>query len=158
MLYGVAIPPYRYVNRPRVRAIIASAALGVATNVMVTSLILIRLAMTWLTIRKSFPDRKTPHIYTDIAAILVESAAPLAVFGICFITTTAINYLNPPNTIDQAGKSMVLSSMFDWLYYSFCVSDISLSLLLLTKDVFGITGLIPSNDHFPGRNWPFLEG
>ncbi|KAH6911540.1 hypothetical protein BKA70DRAFT_1185223 [Coprinopsis sp. MPI-PUGE-AT-0042] len=121
VLYGVAIPPDGYVNRPRVRAIIASASLGVATNIMVTSLILIRLAMTWFSIRKSLPDRKkSPQMYAGVAAILIESAAPLALFGICFITTTAINYLRPPTTISAAGRSTVLSAMFDWLYYLFC--------------------------------------
>jgi hypothetical protein len=123
VLYGIAIPPGGYVNHPRVRAIIASASLGVATNIMVTLLILLRLAITWFNIRKTLPSRKkAPPMYTDVTIILVESAAPLALFGICFITSTAINYLRPPNTLLEAGKSTVVAAVFDWLYYLFCVS------------------------------------
>ncbi|KAH6911545.1 hypothetical protein BKA70DRAFT_859525 [Coprinopsis sp. MPI-PUGE-AT-0042] len=122
VLYGVAIPPQaKMVDHARVRAIIASASLGVATNIMVTSLILIRLAMTWFSVRKSLPDRKNaPQMYTGVAAILIESAAPLALLGICFITTTAINYLRTPTTMLEVGRSLLVSRIFDWLYYLFC--------------------------------------
>ncbi|KAH6904068.1 hypothetical protein BKA70DRAFT_1432703 [Coprinopsis sp. MPI-PUGE-AT-0042] len=102
------------------KAAIASSSLSVAMNIMVTSLILLRLMMTWLQTSKAFPDRKTPRMYTDAAGIIVESAAPLAVFGICSITINAIDNLQSLQGLLRQGRITALNEVFGWLYYSFC--------------------------------------
>ncbi|KAH6912271.1 hypothetical protein BKA70DRAFT_1535616 [Coprinopsis sp. MPI-PUGE-AT-0042] len=102
------------------RAIVASVSLSVATNVMVTLLILLRLRMTWLQTSKAFPDRKTPRIYLDTAGIIVESAAPLAVFGTYLIIMTALNTWFVPKGLVAQGRLSVANDASLSLYYSFC--------------------------------------
>ncbi|KAH6904064.1 hypothetical protein BKA70DRAFT_1509581 [Coprinopsis sp. MPI-PUGE-AT-0042] len=103
-----------------VKTIIASASLSVAMNIMVTSLILLRLSLTWWHTSKAFPNRRTPRMYLDVAGILIEAAAPLAVLGICFITTAAIDNLHQPEGLIPHGRLWALIEIFSWLYYSFC--------------------------------------
>ncbi|KAH6912274.1 hypothetical protein BKA70DRAFT_1398244 [Coprinopsis sp. MPI-PUGE-AT-0042] len=102
------------------RAVVASVSLSVATNVMVTLLILLRLRMTWLRTSKAFPDRKTPRVYLDTAGILIESAAPLTVFGIWVIIMTALNYWYAPEGLVARGRLSVANDASLCLYYSFC--------------------------------------
>ncbi|KAH6912270.1 hypothetical protein BKA70DRAFT_1267133 [Coprinopsis sp. MPI-PUGE-AT-0042] len=102
------------------RATVVSVSLSVATNVMVTFLILLRLWMTWLRTSKAFPDRKTPRMYLDARGIIVESAAPLAVFGVWYITLTALNYWYEPEGLAPPGRLSVVSDASICLYYSFC--------------------------------------
>ncbi|KAH6912273.1 hypothetical protein BKA70DRAFT_1219408 [Coprinopsis sp. MPI-PUGE-AT-0042] len=94
------------------RAIVASVSLSVATNVM--------LRLTWLRTSKAFPDRKTPRMYLDAGGIIVESAAPLAVFGIWFVIMTAINYWYEPEGLVALGRLSVANDVSMFLYYSFC--------------------------------------
>ncbi|KAH6883695.1 hypothetical protein BKA70DRAFT_170155 [Coprinopsis sp. MPI-PUGE-AT-0042] len=63
----------------------AAVVLSVATNVMATALILLPLAKTWWTISKVLPDRKGFSMYSKVTAIVLESAAPLAFFGIGYL-------------------------------------------------------------------------
>ncbi|KAJ2915205.1 hypothetical protein MD484_g5199, partial [Candolleomyces efflorescens] len=59
----------------------ASTFLTVSTNIIVTSLITFRLVRARRALVKILPAADV-HVYTGVIAILVESAAPLAIFGI----------------------------------------------------------------------------
>jgi ABC-type microcin C transport system permease subunit YejB len=65
-------------------------SLSVSVNVMVTALILFKLSRTWSGISKYFPNLQRPRMYTNAAAVVIESAAPLTVFGICYVIATAL--------------------------------------------------------------------
>jgi hypothetical protein len=105
-----------------IKAVIAAASLSVATNIMVTVLILIRLILTWRHASKVFPDRKAPRMYSDTVGILVEAAVPLAVFGICFIIMAYIDHLDGSASLRSQGRIWVLNEIFGSFYNSFCVS------------------------------------
>ncbi|KAH6909559.1 hypothetical protein BKA70DRAFT_1425978 [Coprinopsis sp. MPI-PUGE-AT-0042] len=99
---------------------IAASSLSVATNVMVTLLILLRLRMTWAHTSRAFPNRSTPRMYLDVAGVLIEAATPLAVFGICFIVMTVISVWYRPHRLFLEGRNLVLYEILGWLYYAFC--------------------------------------
>jgi hypothetical protein len=98
---------------------ITGVALSVSLNLVVTFLILLRLAVTWRRTAEALPDRKRPRMYADITGILIESAAPLALFGLCTIVTTAIYQLHAPATLAERGRVGALMLYFSVIYYSF---------------------------------------
>ena len=93
----------------------ASAFLTVATNIFVTSLISFRLVRARRNLQKSLPGRDM-QVYTGDIVVLVESAAPLAVFGL----VVAIIQTVGDRAIEAPGY-FVWSSLFQALFYSFCV-------------------------------------
>ncbi|KAH6907433.1 hypothetical protein BKA70DRAFT_356299 [Coprinopsis sp. MPI-PUGE-AT-0042] len=103
------------------KASVASSSLSVATNVMITILILSQLIKTRLSLSKALPDRKSPRLYSDVTAIIVESAAPLAFFGICSIVVTGIASLAEPKTLLGRGTVQAANDAFGSLYYAFSV-------------------------------------
>ncbi|KAH6912344.1 hypothetical protein BKA70DRAFT_1535722 [Coprinopsis sp. MPI-PUGE-AT-0042] len=113
--------PYTVANAERLgRTLLASISLGVAANIMITLLILLRLALTWKATRDAFPDRKPPRMYSDVAAILIESAAPLAIFGISMVVARAIRTAPKPESLVEKGKMNIAHEVIAWLYYGFC--------------------------------------
>ncbi|KAH6911292.1 hypothetical protein BKA70DRAFT_1061436, partial [Coprinopsis sp. MPI-PUGE-AT-0042] len=94
--------------------------LSVATNIMITLLILFKLVKARLNMSKALPDRKAPRLYSDVTSIIVESAAPLAVFGICSVIVTVIG-LHPPEKLLERGRIHALIEAFGSLYYGFSV-------------------------------------
>ncbi|KAH6884736.1 hypothetical protein BKA70DRAFT_1468175 [Coprinopsis sp. MPI-PUGE-AT-0042] len=102
------------------KASVASTALSVATNIMITLLILFKLVKARLNMSKALPDRKPPRLYSDVTSIIVESAAPLAVFGICSVIVTVIG-LRPPEKLLERGRIHALIEAFGSLYYGFSV-------------------------------------
>ncbi|KAH6904100.1 hypothetical protein BKA70DRAFT_1298417 [Coprinopsis sp. MPI-PUGE-AT-0042] len=118
---SISLAPWGYENAAfsRIKAIIASVALSVTMNIMVTGLILFRLLMAWLTSRKVLAGQNT-YMYSSVTAIIIESAAPLAISGICFITTTVIWLYYPPTDLRRQARLVFLRDMFNWVYYSFC--------------------------------------
>ncbi|KAH6912343.1 hypothetical protein BKA70DRAFT_1098698 [Coprinopsis sp. MPI-PUGE-AT-0042] len=98
---------------------LAGAYLYVATHIMVTFLILLRLIVTWQRTSKAFPDRKVPRMYSDVAGIILESAAPLALFGIGYIVTTSVALLYPTASIAQTATINVVDDAFSSLYFAF---------------------------------------
>ncbi|KAH6912302.1 hypothetical protein BKA70DRAFT_1535662 [Coprinopsis sp. MPI-PUGE-AT-0042] len=107
------------VEEPTAETAMTSAALSVAMNVMATGLILFKLATTWSAVSKACPNRKRSRMYSDVAAIIIESAAPLAVFGICDITATAVPYYQMPEKLLERGTIQALGEVTTSLYYSF---------------------------------------
>lgn len=102
------------------KAIIAATSLSVGMNVVVTSLILLRLIMASSALSKALPDRERPAIYSRVAAVIVESAAPLTLFGIGFIISTGLANWTQPESLLENAKRFVAGDVFSWLYYSFC--------------------------------------
>jgi hypothetical protein len=106
-------------------AIIASACLSVSMNIMVTFLILWKLGRTWLEVSRAFPDRTRPHMYSNVMAVVVESALPLAVLGVFSIVAVSIETLHLPEKPIERAKVKVVREVSGWLYYSFCVRSIA---------------------------------
>jgi hypothetical protein len=96
-----------------VYTVVASTFLTVSTNIFVTSLITFRLLRARRALARVLPSVDM-RVYTGVIAILVESAAPLTIFGIASVIFS-YHY----NT--SAGLR-VCASLFDGLFYSFCVS------------------------------------
>ena len=93
----------------------ASTFLTVSTNIVVTSLITFHLVRARRALAKVLPSADM-RVYTSVVAILVESAAPLTIFGII----AAI--LQRTQSAMSPGFN-VCESLFDGLFYSFCVSS-----------------------------------
>ncbi|KAJ2924615.1 hypothetical protein H1R20_g12486, partial [Candolleomyces eurysporus] len=91
---------------------VVSTLLTVLTNIIVTALITIRLLRARRTLEKLLPSADV-RVYTGVIAILIESAAPLTIFG---IITSAMK-LAPSQ--DSRGR-MICGILFDSLFYSFC--------------------------------------
>jgi hypothetical protein len=93
--------------------IAACTFLTVSTNIVVTSLITFRLLRARRALAKVLPSADM-GVYTGVIAILVESAAPVAVFGIVTAILQQLTMRSPGYYVCQM--------LFDGLFYSFCVS------------------------------------
>lgn len=101
----------------------AFATFSVSLNVMVTGLILFQLRRTCSEVSKAFPNAKRPHVYSNVAAIVIESAAPLTIFGICWVAVTGIIQYQKPVILSQRGTLNVLAEVSACLCSSFSVSS-----------------------------------
>jgi hypothetical protein len=95
----------------------ASTYLTVFTNIVVTSLITFRLLRACHVLAKVLPSADM-RVYTGMIAILVESAAPLTIFGIF----AAILQQSSAQSNKIPGY-YVCQDLFECLFYSFCVSS-----------------------------------
>jgi hypothetical protein len=91
----------------------ASTFLTVSTNIVVTSLITFRLLRVRCALGKVL---SSADMYTGVIAILVESAAPLSIFGIVAAILQQVESASSPGFY-------VCTALFDGLFYSFCVSS-----------------------------------
>ncbi|KAJ2921897.1 hypothetical protein H1R20_g15199, partial [Candolleomyces eurysporus] len=93
-----------------------STLLIVSTNIIVTTLITFRLLRARRTLAKVLPSADV-RVYTGVIAILIESAAPLAISGILVV---AIN-LGPASARSySSGGIIVCCALFNGLFFSFC--------------------------------------
>jgi uncharacterized membrane protein len=95
----------------------ASTFLTVATNIIVTLFITFRLLRARRTLEKLLPTADV-RLYTGVIAIMIESAAPLTVFGIIAAILQQVNVSLPRKS---AGFYIALY-IFYGLFYAFCVS------------------------------------
>jgi hypothetical protein len=88
----------------------------VSTNVVVTSLITFHLLCARRALAKVLPLADM-QVYTGVIAILVESAAPLTIFGViaAILQRLAAQFNGSPGFY-------ILDGLFEGLFYSFCVS------------------------------------
>ncbi|KAH6912329.1 hypothetical protein BKA70DRAFT_1267212 [Coprinopsis sp. MPI-PUGE-AT-0042] len=93
--------------------------LSVSMNVMVTGLILFKLWRAWSAISKACPEFKRSRMYSNVAATLIESAAPLAISGICYVVVLGVNYYQKPEVLSQRGRINALAEVSAALFYSF---------------------------------------
>jgi hypothetical protein len=91
----------------------ACTLLIVSNNVVVTSLITFRLLLARRSLAKVLPSADM-QVYTGVVAILIESAAPLTIFG---IITAGLKYSNQTSSGISVG-----TAVSEALFYSFCVS------------------------------------
>jgi hypothetical protein len=94
----------------------ASTFLTVSTNIFVTSLITFRLLRARRALAKVLPSADM-GVYTGVIALLVESAAPLTIFGVIAAILQQIS----ANSNESSGYH-VCGGLFEGLFYSFCVS------------------------------------
>ncbi|KAH6884679.1 hypothetical protein BKA70DRAFT_1237672 [Coprinopsis sp. MPI-PUGE-AT-0042] len=66
-----------------------SVVFSVATNIAITSLIIYKLLVARQEVIKSEMYDSVPRFYRDLIVILVESAAPLALAGVCAVAVSA---------------------------------------------------------------------
>ncbi|KAJ2923594.1 hypothetical protein H1R20_g13500, partial [Candolleomyces eurysporus] len=107
------ISTYRDENNMRHTA--ASTFLTVSTNIVVTGLITFRLLRTRRALAKILPSVDA-QVYTGVIAILIESAAPLTIFGII----AAILLQLEDSLIGKSAGYFVCFYLFQGLFYSFC--------------------------------------
>ncbi|KAJ2936323.1 hypothetical protein H1R20_g778, partial [Candolleomyces eurysporus] len=93
----------------------AATALTVTTNVIITTLISVRLLRARRTFSKLLPSADM-HLYTGIVAILIESALPLTLFGIL----AAVMQQLGDSAVGASVGFLVCEPLFSGLFYSFC--------------------------------------
>ncbi|KAH6912304.1 hypothetical protein BKA70DRAFT_1535664 [Coprinopsis sp. MPI-PUGE-AT-0042] len=103
---------------PYAETTMVSESLSVTMNVMATGLILFQLARTWSTVSKAYPIQSRPRMYSNVAGILIESAAPVSIFGICYVIVLAIDYYRKPEILLERGTLGSLAEVVSCLYYS----------------------------------------
>jgi hypothetical protein len=94
-----------------------SIILTVATNIFVTSLIAFRLLRARRKLADVLPSADV-SLYTGVMAILIESAAPLTVFGI----VSAIMQQLSSARIYKSPEFYACGASLQALFYAFCVS------------------------------------
>ncbi|TFK21424.1 hypothetical protein FA15DRAFT_624011 [Coprinopsis marcescibilis] len=86
----------------------------VSTNIIITALISFRLLRARSRLAKLLPDRtNTLDTYSGVIAILIESAAPLSIFGLAFASNMIYSFNNA--TIPSELAQYILAGLF----YSF---------------------------------------
>jgi hypothetical protein len=98
-------------------AFVSSTFLTVSTNIVVTSLITFRLVRARRALAKVLPSADM-RVYTSVIAILVESAAPLTIFG---VITAMLQQLANRFRSSRSPGFWVCEALFESLFYSFCV-------------------------------------
>ncbi|KAH6895086.1 hypothetical protein BKA70DRAFT_1532170 [Coprinopsis sp. MPI-PUGE-AT-0042] len=86
---------------------VLSVTFSVATNVTITSLIVYKLLVARREVIKSEMYDYAPRFYRDLVVILVESAAPLALAGVCAVAVSAARISNDRH--DQSVPGLYLS-------------------------------------------------
>ena len=97
----------------------ASSYLTVSTNIIVTAFITFRLTRARRIFGELLPSAADLRIYTGVIATLVESAAPLAVFGVAAAITQQLGV----SSRSKDPALYVFYYLFQGLFYSFCVSS-----------------------------------
>ncbi|KAH6907534.1 hypothetical protein BKA70DRAFT_1104553 [Coprinopsis sp. MPI-PUGE-AT-0042] len=104
---------------------LAGAILHVAMNIMITFLIVLRVMRVRYCFAKAFPDQKPPRWYSEVMALIIESAAPLAIFGICAIAlrgsvlTQSARQLQSGQVIQRARRNIIMDIVHSF-YDAFC--------------------------------------
>lgn len=91
-------------------------ALSIATNVMVTSLILFKLIRTSIEVSRAFPTQKPDPMYRSVATIIIESALPLTIFGLCFAILISIIYSRQPRKLLEKARISIAGDTMICLY------------------------------------------
>ncbi|KAH6911869.1 hypothetical protein BKA70DRAFT_1099155 [Coprinopsis sp. MPI-PUGE-AT-0042] len=120
------------------RTQLAGSILNVTMNIMITFLIVLRVMRARYRAAKAFPDQKPARWYSEVTALVVESAAPLAIFGICFIAlrgitmTEAAKQLRSGNVL-QRGRYNIAIDVVGTFYYAFCTLSPQMIIVRVTR-------------------------
>jgi hypothetical protein len=139
---------------------IANILLTVGLNVIVTGLISGRLLYAQRQLRKSIPSasREGRIFYGGIVGTLVESAAPVAIFGVGY----AVSYLFIEQNVDGKEANNVFGIGYTALAVSSFEFRASMVLILtflsysLSFDVSRFKGACTPVDHLSGGYWELL--
>ena len=104
---------------PDTRWVTVVTSMTIGTNIFVTTLITYRLIRARLEVSK-LTSMENTRVYTGTVAILIESAAPLSIFGI----PTAILELTGRKSRINREVFSVLYMVFSGLFFAFCVSTL----------------------------------
>jgi hypothetical protein len=85
----VALPP-SYLLSGKLITVVPWISLSVGLNIILTAMICYRLMRMRMHMREVLPPELS-RTYTTVAAILIESAAPLSILGIGVVVTAAQN-------------------------------------------------------------------
>ncbi|KAH6907547.1 hypothetical protein BKA70DRAFT_1489625 [Coprinopsis sp. MPI-PUGE-AT-0042] len=113
------------------------AILNVTMNIMVTFLIVLRVMRARSRNVKVFPDEKPPRWYSEVMALVIESAAPLAIFGICFIalrgTIESQSGELQSGHVLQRGRQNILMDAAQSFYDAFCILSPQMIIVRVTR-------------------------
>ncbi|KAH6906402.1 hypothetical protein BKA70DRAFT_407626 [Coprinopsis sp. MPI-PUGE-AT-0042] len=115
---------------------LAGAGLHVAMNIMVTFLIVFRVMRARSRAAKAFPDQKPPRWYSEVTTLVVESAAPLAICGICFIALngTAVSEKRlQSGRVLQRGRRNIITIVVQCFYDAFCTLSPQMIIVRVTR-------------------------
>ncbi|KAH6883709.1 hypothetical protein BKA70DRAFT_1446710 [Coprinopsis sp. MPI-PUGE-AT-0042] len=132
-VYIIAQRATSVIQRDTEKTMIAAASLNLAFNIQVTFLILLQLIITLRRTSKALPGRKTPLMYTSVASIMIESATPLTIFGICLAIVRGIVLFHHPESLSQRALLAGLSQLFRCLYHSFCALSPQIIIFCVTS-------------------------
>ncbi|KAH6907533.1 hypothetical protein BKA70DRAFT_1427910 [Coprinopsis sp. MPI-PUGE-AT-0042] len=109
----------------RTKSQLSSAVLNVTMNIMITFLIVLRVMQVRSRTAKVFPNQKPPLWYSEVTALVIESAAPLAIFGILFIALGAAFVSERSRMLEggrviQRGRHNVATDVVGCFYDAFC--------------------------------------
>jgi len=118
-------------TRPSRIPIIIMTAVNVSANITSTTLILVKLIRARRKLAKALPNMSISSAYGGVVSILVESAAPVALFGTCVLITEIVwivvdTYASHPQEASTVNLLFRINSagfIFEMLYYSFGVSS-----------------------------------
>ncbi|KAH6907504.1 hypothetical protein BKA70DRAFT_357636 [Coprinopsis sp. MPI-PUGE-AT-0042] len=116
---------------------VASSVLNVTMNIMITFLIVFRMMRAKSRAAKAFPDQKPPRWYSEVMALVIESAAPLALFGICFIALLSTHLsdsgqLRSGHVLQRAGRN-IATDVAASLYDAFCTLSPQMIIVRVTR-------------------------
>ncbi|KAH6907551.1 hypothetical protein BKA70DRAFT_358608 [Coprinopsis sp. MPI-PUGE-AT-0042] len=117
---------------------LAGAVLNVAMNIMITFLIVFRVMRARFRTAKAFPHQKPPRWYSEVTAIIVESAAPLAIFGIIFMALRGTVLSESGRRLQSGqvlrrGRLNIVTGFSQCLYNAFCTLSPQMIIVRVTR-------------------------
>ncbi|EAU92073.1 hypothetical protein CC1G_09594 [Coprinopsis cinerea okayama7 len=110
--YTTTIPTQQLSVAADARIYLTISLLTVLLNIILTSLLSIRLLRAQRDLSKVLPNRDM-KLYTRVVAILIESAVPLTVFSLVSAVLDAVNVLGTAaQAVDLLGASIVFNSLY----------------------------------------------
>ncbi|KAH6901761.1 hypothetical protein BKA70DRAFT_1229581 [Coprinopsis sp. MPI-PUGE-AT-0042] len=136
---------------------LAVILLNISTNIMITSLIIARLVQTRQRMASALPDSKKQPMYSDVVAMLVESATPLAVFGLlCAISQSSVRISQVHSLRERDGRGHVLLSHYSTTRSVWVLSPCPFMLEGIPTNLYITQALSPQMVIFRvtnGRSW-----
>jgi hypothetical protein len=142
------MPGSSYLKGKVIHLALPWVSLSVSLNIIVTTMICFRL-LRMRALMGEVLDPEMSRMYTSIAAMLIESAAPFSILGIGFIVTAARD------------EQFVFAFAFVWSM--FCVESKFPSVLTFVStpkvnptELYSafVSVSLPANDHPPSRHGP----
>jgi hypothetical protein len=131
LVTGICLTFVPVTNITSRRLIVTYIMLSVGTNIQVTALILFRLFKTRRSLAQILPGTELSQMYSETSAVLIESAAPLAVFGIC-AAAMVITRIHAEAPLPIQARFVIADYTLSSVYYSFCALSPQLIIFRVT--------------------------